>query len=104
MLTLIGAVNSGIPAKGVKKGNEDEYIRNIREAYARFFQMARQKFHNIIYVKTPKPEFWKIQDAKTLSVFLPVAEYVDRMAMRYWALILDGAIHFSSLEKYRKQK
>ena len=54
-----------------------------------------------IYVKTPPPEFWQIEDANTLNVFLPMADHAEKTARRYGAFVLDGVNLFSSLEKYR---
>ena len=39
---------------------DDDYIRERRACYEKFFQMASQKFHKIIYVKSPDAEFWNI--------------------------------------------
>ena len=68
--------------------------------YEKFFQMARQQFHNIIYVKTPSPEFWRITDPQTLGIFIPMAEHAEKTARKYGALAIDGTNHFSTLEKF----
>ena len=103
VLILIDAMNSGTFLKSARKGAAgDDFVRRRRLAYERFFQLARQRFHKIIYVKTPPPAFWKIHDQKTLSIFLPMAKYAEEMAMKYGAYIVDGSHHFASLERYRK--
>ena len=56
----------------------------------------------IIYVKTPPPDFWKIQDPQSLGVFLPMAEFAEAQARRYGALVIDGTHHFTKLERFRK--
>ena len=87
-----------MPNKSARSGaGGDDYVRDRREAYEKFFQMARHRFHKIIYVKTPSPDFWKIRDSKSLSCFGPMAEYAENMADRYGALTIDGEIFFSRL-------
>ena len=52
VIILIDAMNSGVPVRSARSGAMgDDYIRERRAAYEKFFQMARQKFHKIIYVK-----------------------------------------------------
>ena len=73
VLILIDAMNSGLP-RGHASAAADDYIRTRRDNYEKFFQMARQKFHKLIYVKTAPPDFWKITDARALGVYIPMAE------------------------------
>ena len=101
VLILIDAMNSGLP-RGHASAAADEYVRTRRDNYEKFFQMARQKFHKIIYVKTPPPEFWRISDARIRGVYVPMAEHAEHIAKTYGALVIDGKTHFSTLEKFRK--
>ena len=82
---------------------DDDYIRERRACYEKFFQMASQKFHKIIYVKSPDAKFWNINKRADLEVFLPMMEYAEKVAIQYGAVVVDGTIHFSSIERYRKQ-
>ena len=100
-------MNSGM-AKELTKDSarsgalDDDYIRDRRECYEKFFQMASQKFHNIIYVKSPDAQFWEINRRADLEVVQPMMEHAEKMAKKYGALVVDGTVHFSSIERFRK--
>ena len=54
-----------------------------------------------MYVKTPSPGVWHINDQQTLAVFLPMATCAEEMADRYGALVVDGTHFFSGIQRFR---
>ena len=73
---LIDCMNSGLPPKRAKD-DPAKHIQDRRAAYEDLFQMRRQRFHKIVYVKSPSADFWEIQDQKTLQLFMPMAKYAE---------------------------
>ena len=58
VLILIDNMNSGVPPRSARSGAAgDDFVRDRRLAYEKFVQLARQRFHKIIYVQSPPPVF-----------------------------------------------
>ena len=108
VFVVVDCMNSGMAKETTKDSIRsgafaDDYIRQRRASYEKFFQMASQRFHKIIYVKSPDAEFWKINKRADLEIFRPMWEYAEKVAIQYGAVVIDGTNHFSSIERYRKQ-